>query len=106
MVKKLIAKRKLRRKCDHCKRVINKGEVFYKERKVHQDWDTGQIYGFDFYYCPKCLWKIRNHDKRRAEFIKNCKHPERFRDMQYSYMPGEAIMEPSHEECMLCGQRV
>lgn len=106
-MKRLIAKRKLQRKCDICNKEIKKGEVFYKKRTVWEDWeDGGRIYGYNIYYCPKCLWRLKQHDKRWTEFIKNCKHPDSHREMEYIYIPNEAIKEPSHEICSLCRQTI
>ena len=50
------------------------------------------------------LWRLKQHDKRWTEFIKNCKHPDSHREMEYTYIPNEAIKEPSHEICSLCRQ--
>lgn len=102
-MKRLIAKRKLRRRCDTCDKQIKKGDVYYKKRFVYADLDI--IFGFDVYYCPRCLWKEKHHKKRHDEFVKKCEHPEEFTETIYTYMPGEAVMEPSHEVCSLCGKR-
>lgn len=105
-MKQLIAKRKLQRKCNICNRVIKKGDVYYKERVVFEDedWDCNKIYAYNIYRCPKCIWKANQHSKRYVEFTKVCKHPHEFRHTHYSYIPGEAVKEPSHDQCLLCGK--
>ncbi|MTI83473.1 MAG: hypothetical protein FH756_06095 [Firmicutes bacterium] len=103
VMKRLIAKRKLKRKCDYCNRSFKKGDVYYKERTVIV-WD--EITGVDVYICPRCKYEEERREKRFARFKESCKHPEEFREMQYSYIPGEAVKEPSHEGCRLCGQVV
>lgn len=102
-MKRLIAKRKLRRKCDFCNRGFKKGDVYYKERIVIV-WD--KITGVDVYICPRCKYEEERREKRFARFKENCEHPEEFREMQYRYISGEAVKEPSHEACRLCGKTV
>ncbi len=102
-MKRLTAKRRLRRTCDTCSRTINKGEVYYKERNVFA---CGGVIAFNRYICPRCAWKEQRHKERFERFKERCEHPERFWVTRYSYIPGEYVMEPSHSECWLCGQRI
>lgn len=103
-MKKLIASRKLKRSCIYCDRGFEKGDIYYKHREVHEE--DGEIFAFESLRCPKCHYRNERNLKRFMTFQEKCKHPTKFRDMQYSYIPGEAVKEPSHEICLLCGQRL
>lgn len=99
--KRLIASRKLKRRCDCCNCTFAKGDIYYHERKVFVD--DGEVFAHNITQCPRCKYKNEDHMLRYGQFITiGCKHPEKFVEMQYRYIPGEAVMEPSHEECMLC----
>ena len=102
-MKRLVAKRQLRRKCDYCGKSFNKSDVYYRKREVI-NWD--EVTAFSLYICPRCKLENERHKERFAKFVENCKHPEEFRELKYSYIPGEAVMEPSHEECRLCNKVV
>ena len=99
-MKRLIAKRKLKRICDLCKREINKGEVYYKERKIFSY--ENLITAYNLYMCPKCKCKQERHKIRFEKFKKVCTHPKI--DTQWGYIQGEAVMEPKYEFCILCGK--
>lgn len=100
-MKLLVAKRKLKNGCDWCGKPIFKGNVYYRRRDVFTD-DMG-IYGHTTIFCPKCKYKIEQHNLRHEKFKKVCKHPEEFVNEVWRYIPGETVKEPSHCECMLCG---
>lgn len=100
-MKKLIAKRVLKRRCDCCNKPINKGEVYYKYRVVYAD---DGIYAFNIYYCAKDAYEQKEHEKRYKEFQKKCTHPQDFIETEWSYIPGECVKEPDYDRCRLCGK--
>ena len=99
-MKRLVAKRKLKRICDLCKRGINKGEVYYKERKVFSCEDL--LTAYNFYMCPKCKYNQDKHNIRFEKFKKMCIHSKT--DIQWGYIQGESVKEPKYEFCLLCGK--
>lgn len=104
-MKRMIASRKLKRKCDRCGKGFAKGDVFYHERKVWTETIgiRDEVFAYNYTECAPCKYKHEDHMLRYGEFITTgCKHPSKFIEMQYRYIPGEAVMEPSHEECALC----
>ena len=52
--------------------------------------------------CPKCKYKLEQHNKRYKEFQKHCKHPEQFIETEWCYIRGECVMEPDYDYCRLC----
>jgi NAD-dependent SIR2 family protein deacetylase len=107
-VKKLIAKKlSLKRKCDYCGKIIPKGAVYYKDRSVYSDDDcTYKIYASEIISCPKCKYKLDKHNERVALFKEACNHPEWAVETVWSYISGECVKEPDHDECRLCGKVV
>lgn len=99
-MKKSIAKRRLTRKCDYCNKTTFKGEVYYKDRTVIVEW--GEIFAYTIYTCPKCKYKRKQSKLRFEKFKGKCEHPEEFTEEIWTYIPGEAVKEPSHRECRLC----
>jgi len=62
-LKRLVAKRKLRRTCTECGKGFEKGEVYYKHREVFVE--DGIMYGaYEYLKCPKCVNKEINRMKR------------------------------------------
>lgn len=102
-IKKKIAKRKLKRKCIECEQGFIKGNIYYKERFVYDD-PLGGLCAFEYLWCPRCKLKKESQEMRFERFKSNCHHP--IVDTQYSYISGEAIMQPDHNECRLCGKWV
>ena len=100
-MKRLIAKRRLKRRCQECGKSFKKGDVYYKVRKVFAD---VTICAFEFLICPKCKYKSEQHNKRYKKFQKQCEHPQEFIDTQWCYIPGESVMEPDYDYCRLCGK--
>lgn len=103
-MKLLVAKRKLKNRCIFCNKEILKGQSYYRKRIVIETEDS--IYGYTTYICPKCKWKNESAQGRFEKFKSRCKHPERFVEEIWSYIPGEAVMQPDHLECRLCGERI
>jgi hypothetical protein len=97
-MKRLIASRKLQRKCIHCKCSFKNGDIYYKERTVYAD--GVDVFANEHLYCPKCLYKEKCQRERLERFKLNCTHP--ITDEIWDYIPGEAVMQPDHTECRLC----
>lgn len=97
-MKRLVAKRKLKRVCDYCKIEINKGKVYYKQRVVLNCDDI--ITGYTYYMCSRCKCKQESLKIRFKKFKKVCTHPKI--DTQWGYIQGESIMEPKYTFCILC----
>jgi hypothetical protein len=102
-MKRLIAGKRLKRECDYCGCNFKKGNVYYKDRHVEYDED-GEFNAYEIILCPKCKYGKEQHSKRFVEFQKHCKHPKKFIEMVYGYIPGECVKEPEYERCMLCNQ--
>lgn len=103
-MKRKVAKRKLQRKCNLCNCGFKKGEVYYVNRNVWAD--DGKVFASEYTMCPKCKYKSERSNERYKRFGETCEHPQGFVFTQYSYMSGESILEPSHDECLLCGRHV
>jgi hypothetical protein len=101
-VKRKIASRKLKRTCNECNRSFIKGDVYYIRRKVFDDYGGLGIIAFEFLECPKCRYKKVKHAERFEKFKPNCHHPI-FHEV-WSYIPGEYVMQPDHDECDVCGE--
>jgi hypothetical protein len=100
-MKRLIASRKLLRKCICCNKEFKKGDVYYRERKVFTDW---VVMAFETLMCPKCKYKAEQHDKRFKQFMEICIHPPKFCETAWHYITGECVQEPDYEFCILCGK--
>lgn len=108
-MQKKIASRKLRRTCENCGKHFLKGDVYYRKRIVNVEYDyfTDEpiVSAYEYAICPKCKYHKDQHNKRLAIFRKHCTHPIEFRNTFYGYIPGECVMQPEYDVCMLCGQR-
>lgn len=98
-MKRLAAKRILKRTCECCNKTINKGEIYYKQRFIY---DNDIIYAYNKYMCAKCYYKMNKHNNRYEKFKKECTHPNNFIKTKWHYIPGECIMEPNYNYCLLC----
>lgn len=99
-MKKLIAKRRLKHGCDQCKEPILKGHVYYRKRTIFTE--DGKVYGYTTTYCPRCKYRNEQRKVRFEKFKGKCHHPKEFINEVWTYIPGEAVKQPSHCECMLC----
>lgn len=108
-MKRLIAKRRLQRKCAYCNGSFKRGEVYYKEREVSVEFsieDGEQVHAFEWLTCPKCKYQMGRSNARLKRFKKACAHPSWAIETIYRYIPGEAVKEPSHSICRLCHEIV
>lgn len=97
-MKRIVASRKLKRRCDCCNRGFSKGDIYYHERTV---WAWSQdVYAYNNTYCPKCHYKIINHQARYEAFKQKCDH----RNPKFIVeVYGEN--EPLYDICKLCGNK-
>jgi Zn finger protein HypA/HybF involved in hydrogenase expression len=111
LMKRLIATRKLKRKCECCQREFLKGDVYYKQRivSVFDDWVVSQkvvIRAYEYYLCPKCKYKNGAQEQRFRLFREKCQHPKKFIETAWRYIPGECVQEPDYDQCRLCGKKL
>lgn len=100
-MKRKVALRKLKRTCYKCGCGFNKGEVYYKFRSVYAG---SKVSAYEWILCAKCKRKQEQHKKRFEIFKKNCHHP--IKTLVWDYIPGECVMQPDHNECLVCGEWV
>ena len=103
-MKRLIAKRKHSNDCIYCNRAIEKGNVYYFERKVVAE--DGKVYSYQYKTCAKCKYKQDQHNKRYERYTETCNHPRKFIETVWSYIPGECVKQPDYDICRLCGSIV
>lgn len=99
-MKRLIASRKLQRPCIHCNCGIHKGNVYYQIRTVTYDED--EVFAQEYIECARCKYKMAESKRRFELFVEKCPHPDGFVELVWSYIPGEAVMQPDHDVCRLC----
>lgn len=98
---RLIASRRLKRTCIYCNGRIEKGRIYYRQRTVIDE--DGEIFASEYVFCARCNFKGQDRKIRYARFQETCVHPDKFIETVWSYIPGEAIKEPHHSVCILCG---
>ena len=92
--------------CTNCLKPTEKNELVRLQEVTHfLEYEDGKtiIHKERNYIHIKCHEKALESSKRFEEFKKTCEHPKDFTVTHYSYIPGEAVKEPSHDECTLCG---
>jgi len=97
-----ITKSRKTHRCISCGELITKGSVYYSEKTAFKE--DGKFYSGEIKWCPKCKYK---HDRSKARFESfklKCHHP--LIDTKYDYIPGEAVMEPQYDYCLICGKIV
>ncbi|WP_103110727.1 hypothetical protein [Brevibacillus reuszeri] len=101
-MKRKVAIRRLKRICDNCFCSFQKGDVYYQKRTVVEE--DGELFTFEKTRCARCKYKLEQRAARFEAFKMRCHHP--IKEEIWSYIPGEAVMQPDHEECRVCGQLV
>lgn len=102
MYLKKIPKSMIPHVCDYCGKSIPKGTVYYREKHLFKD--GGEFLGsYTVKVCSKCLFKRNQRIGRFKRFKSTCKH--KIKDTVYGYIPGECVMEPQYDECLICGAR-
>lgn len=101
-MKRHIAPRKIKNCCLTCSKPILKGHVYYTKREVYEF--NYEIFGFTRLFCARCAYKESDRNKRFERFKPNCHHP--IVEEIWSYIPGEAVMQPDHDECRICNKMV
>lgn len=105
-MKRKMASRKLKRRCECCGRGFKKGDVYYHKREVFHFYDGNDenIFGVNKTKCPKCHYGQQESKRRYEQFQQTCQHEKReFIHEVWDYIPGEAVMEPQYDVCHLCG---
>jgi hypothetical protein len=107
-LKKLIASRKLKRRCIVCDAGFEKGNVYYTKRVVYEDcsWTPKYLVAYEMLICPRCKYKEEQHSKRFKHFQEVCTHPDKFVETAWSYIPGECVKEPDFDFCRLCVKKL
>jgi hypothetical protein len=107
-LKKLIASRKLKRRCIVCNTEFEKGDVYYKKRMVYVEraWRHSVIFTLEMLMCPKCKFEEEQHNIRFSKFQETCTHPDKFIKTKWSYIPGEYVKEPDYDFCSLCDKKL
>lgn len=101
-MKRHIAPRRLNYGCDCCGRAIVKGDIYYTKRTVWKY--EGEITGWTNRKCAQCKYYADQSKLRFERFKPNCHHP--LVHEVWSGIPGEYVMQPDHEECLICGEWV
>lgn len=104
-MKRKIASRKLKRTCICCNKSFIKNEVYYKKRVFFKEF--GEIFTYEYLVCARCKYENERKGERLKRFIESgkCHHP--ITDTIWRTMAGEDYAkEPSHTECMICGNHV
>jgi hypothetical protein len=103
-VKRKIASRKLKRRCLYCDKSFIKGEVYYLRRIVIAEF--GEVFADEYLVCPRCKYYNERKGERYKRFVESgkCHHP--ITDLIWTTIPGEYVKEPSHTECLVCGNHV
>lgn len=91
--------------CDHCGRKIEKGQRYFYDRNFFCHKEDGEtfLWGEDVRKCFRCDYKQKQHEKRFERFKPTCEH--KFCHDEYSYIPGECVMQPECTVCNICGER-
>ncbi len=97
---KRIIKAQKDHQCSICGKKIEKGSTYYSEKTAFKE--DGKFYSSEIKWCPKCKYKNDRSKARFESFKVKCHHP--LIDTKYNYIPGEAVMEPQYDYCLICGR--
>ncbi|MEO2212166.1 hypothetical protein ABGV40_15085 [Paenibacillus amylolyticus] len=99
-----VAPRKLKKNCIYCNCSFKKGDPYWKWRQVYKDdyIGNGKLLSWTENVCHRCKYKEEDRERRSRNLQERCQHPEHMIEIQYSYIPGEAVMHPDHYECRIC----
>jgi hypothetical protein len=90
--------------CYECLKVILPS-LAVSERIFSKIEDDGVVIvsSITLYYHLRCAYLNQRRGERFERFKQGCQHPRGFRETEYSYIPGEAVMQPECDRCRLCG---
>lgn len=107
-MKRKVASRRLLKDCDICGIGFKKGNVYYTKRYVVVDYDyrsdKDYVCGYEVRKCARCFYEENEREARFEEFKKVCEHKSV--EEVWSFIPGEAVMEPDYDRCRYCGKIV
>lgn len=92
--------------CVYCRKDIKKGSIAIVDKHYIGDSDNDVFCTYNTWHHFKCYYYAKKSEERRLKFIENCHHPEEMVKQEYSYIPGECVMEPSGARCTICGEIV
>lgn len=95
MLGKITVKTKNKHLCYLCRRIIPIGDKA-KLKKIYHKYDGFCVERRYFHF--KCSYKDE------ARINRPCPHPAKMVFTVYSYIPGECVQEPHHDECGCCGK--
>ena len=84
--------------CCRCKRSIPIGSIAVL--------DGPPVYTTNMYYHLRCYYGREASKLRFNRFVMKCPHPEKMRVTVWTYIPGECVKEPDHDECRICGRYI
>lgn len=102
-MKRYVAKYKSTKRCICCNKLISRGEVYYRERKVFEDIFDNKLHAWNYYCCARCNYETERQKERFENFIKSdkCKHPRI--DTVWGLISGEDyVQEPKYDQCEIC----
>ncbi|WP_051289779.1 hypothetical protein [Paenibacillus massiliensis] len=102
-VQRKTATRKIANNCIYCDKCICKGDVYYHEKIYDLDED-GKLWTWTMNVCPRCRYEHEDRARRKVGLQEHCNHPSKMIETKYSYIPGEAVMQPDHDLCTVCGK--
>ena len=88
-----------------CNKSFAKGEIYYLKRVVFKEF--GVIFAYEYLVCPRCKYENKRKGERHKRFVESgkCHHP--ITDVVWTTIAGEdCVKEPSHTECLVCGEVV
>ncbi len=90
--------------CLCCQRdIVPHTPALFERHYIRED---GCLHTYDAYYHIRCHYYFVKSCERYAKFKDHCPHPVKMIETIYSYIPGEAVMEPDYQKCNVCGQHV